>query len=247
MYIVLSHSRRKLVTFRKKEKYINYFKSPLVPKDTIKTEYVRLFEPQDIIFNNNRIANDPREYLADNLIDFDFQDTLGPQDVHDSYIQNGLSGTHKASETEPKTDAKFKDLISFSGSDPDILEILTKIKKRNCRMVKYDDRKELDIIYDTFITGTENVKSQVMTVLREMFREGLTCPTGTVSRVREAAFIDYPEKMPVSKQNLQQQMLAKASIFQGNYSELRKSLVSEYSDVYPEEDLHKIIDEWKLE
>jgi hypothetical protein len=243
LYNILTFERRKMITVHKTSKYNNTFKSKLVPKSTINTRYVRVFEPQDIIFNNG-IMDDPRNYLDDRLIQFG---DSGSQDVHDSYIQNGLSGTFKESESDLKTEAKFSELLSFSGKDPEILDVLTKIKKRNCKMVKYDDRPELDIIYDTFKTGTANVKSQVMTVLREMFREGITCPTGTVSRVREASFIEYPEKMPVSKKDLQQQMLAKASIFEGNTAALRNHLVSHYSDVYPEKDIHEIIDEWKLD
>lgn len=251
----------RLVTYKRKTTYPNKFS--IVPKKEIDTVYEKVFEPRDISelteqgTANLDLINDIHNYLID-LEPLEIQVKKTPlesiisdsQNVHDSYIQSGLSKDYVSPKKDKLTDSdKMNSILEYSGWDPDIEKAVCRIKKRNTEMTKYNDDTEFDILWDTFNSGCENVKNQLLVVLKSLqLSEFLPCPTGVVSQIRESIFINEPEKAPVHQPLLQQCMLNKASVLAkepGMTSRIiSDKLIAEYKSIYPEKDLRKIIDEW---
>ena len=242
----------KLVTFKRKCKYPNKFS--IIPKVSIDTVYEKVFEKEDIShLNTNMITID--DYIID--IENEPQKTSRPlesvisdsQNVHDSYIQSGLSHNYTETPDDFTDIQKMNTIIEYSGEDPIIEKMVCKIKKRNVEMTKYNGSTEFDILWNTFNSGCENVKNQILLILRQFsLSEFLPCSTGVASQIREASFINCPEKMPIHQALLQQHLLAKASVLNReenmNFETVKSKLISEYSDIYPVKDLEKIISEW---
>ena len=246
----------RLITFRRKTTYPNKFS--IIQKTEIPTVYEKVFEPRDIVeLETERVVT-----IHDYLIDLEpvelptkkktpLESVISDsQNVHDSYIQTGLSYNYKPLEKTDITDAdKMNMILEYSGWDPMIEKAVCRIKNRNTEMTKYEDDTEFEVLWNTFTTGCNNVKDQLLLVLKGFqLSENLPCPTGVTSQIREAAYINEPEKTPIHEALLQQYMLNKASIYAKEHnmtSELIKDkLIDEYSAIYPEESLTKIIDEW---
>lgn len=223
----------------KKSHYKNYHLTKL--PEYIPTEYEKLYQKQDLPF----LPEQPK-------IDIKYSKVY--RDPHDNLVQSALSKKYKEITKEmetiklpnEKTDAEKLGIIKSFYKDPVINEILDKIYTRNTNMILYKDQSEFDILWKAFSTGNNNVKSQLGIVLHEIQREGLKCPTGNVSRILEASFIDKPECIPLEKKDLQQVLLMKAAQLRNNHSpeETRNVLIQEYQDIYSDKKIREIIDSW---
>ena len=243
----------KLVTFKRKTCYPNKFS--IIPKTNIDTIYEKIFETEDLNQLSSRQIT-----IEDYIIDVQKEEpekvftplesvVKDSQNVHDSFIQSGLSYNYVEEEIDLTDAQKMNSIIEYSGEDPVIEKIICKIKKRNVPMTLYNDSTEFDILWNTFNQGCENVKNQILLTLREFsLSEFLDCSTGIASKIREAAFINCPEKMPMHKALLQQHLLSKASILHNeqnmDFESVKAKLIQDYSDTYPAEDLRQIIFEW---
>jgi len=244
----------KLVSFKRHTNYPNKFS--IIPKNSIDTVYEKVFETEDI----NQLATRQitiEDYIIDVDVETEPEKNYTPlesvikdsQNVHDSFIQSGLSHNYIKEESDLTDTQKMNAIIEYSGEDPIIEKMVCKIKKRDVPMTLYNDSTEFDILWETFNQGCENVKNQILLTLRQFsLSEFLDCSTGISSKIREAAFINCPEKMPIHKALLQQVLLAKASVLHNeenmDFNIVKTKLISEYSDIYPTEDLEELINEW---
>jgi len=225
-YFIYTTCRPKIMTESFKTKYRGCVKNQF---KTIPTEYQNLYQYEDVPF----IKKEPAKVET-------------KIDVHDSSIQKGHSLKYSKETNSTQNEV---DILQYTQNDKDVQVVLEKIQKRNSPMVLYNMEPEMSVINQTFKQGDTNVKNQVITILREIGREGLMCPTGVVTRIREAAFINEPEKLPVTENMLQQQMLTKAAALNNTFQDYRKTkqaLLDEYSEMYPRDKIQKIIDEWDL-
>ena len=238
LFLLMRFGFRKPIIIKKKENYINTF--DFLPKKYVNTVTEKVYMPEErnLITYADFTFDDLDQTLSKNIKPV----YLDSQNVHDSYLQNSLSKDFKLSEINPeKCENK---IISFANNDPEIIDVVEKIKKRNIKMIKYNNSTEFDILCDTFEKGDDNVKNQIILVLRSWISD-IPCCTGVVSNIREASFINTPERIPVHKNTLQQLMLSKASTY--NTSDLkiiREKLITEYSSIYLLKDIEKIIDDW---
>lgn len=228
-YTVYTFSKPKIYSYDIKTNYYGNIKREL---KKIPTQYSLLYQIDDVPFIEKQIKK----------IQIPKTKKYNSIDVHDSFIQQGHS-KHFLNENKSGNEQ------SIESFDPQVKNVLNQINSRNNKMVLYNMESEMDVIQKTFNNGDTNVKNQIVTVLKEIESEGLMCPTGVVTRIREASFINHPENMPVTKSILQQQMLHKAASlnekFQ-DYSKTKQALLNHYSH-YPKESVESIINEWNLE
>lgn len=257
----------------KKTKNLKNNEYKFIPEN-IKSTYEKVYQP------NEAPEPVPKYVPQITLADFDGIDdrqfNFGPvqpqpkdftQDVHDSYIQSGLSKSFKENvikknedkiyeNADKKKQEKINEIIKYAGPENSakVKKVLDLISQRNNKMVLYDNKREIDLIYDAFSTGNQNVRNQILLVLSEIELEGVKndkldiCATGTTSRILESTFIDNPQKMPVEKASVEQGMMSKASFYfyeqNKSMEETKENLIKDFSDVYPVDKIEKIINEW---
>lgn len=230
-FIIILGLRPKMHEYKIKTNYYGRVKHQF---KKIPTNYNLLYQTEDVPFIQKELKT--------------FRNKNFKIDVHDSFIQKGHSNNY-GSENFTNFSGESQSIFDFS-KDKQVQDVLKKIQDRNKPMVLYDMQPEMTVIEKTFQNGDKNVKHQIINVLKEIDSEGLMCPTGVVTRIREASFINEPEKIPVTKSVLQQQMLNKAASlnqeFQ-DYSKTKEALLNHYSDTYPTDQIQSIIDEWNLE
>ena len=237
LFLLIKFGFRKPIIIKKKENYINTF--DFLPKKYVNTITEKVYMPEE----RNMIITYADFTFDDNILSKNEKPVyLDSQNVHDSYLQNSLSKDFEISEINPEK-CKNK-IITFVNNDPEIIDVIEKIKKRNIKMIKYNNSTEFDILCDTFEKGDTNVKNQIILVLRSWISD-LPCCTGVVSNIREASFINTPELIPVHKNTLQQMMLSKASTYNTtDLKVIREKLIQEYQQTYLVKDIEKIIDDW---
>jgi hypothetical protein len=189
-----------------------------------------------------RYINPLEMYIINEIIPVNGRETrdevrrpvIDTQNVHDTYVQKQLKSTYKT----VKNDAGCnyfdeKDILNHASNlkkdTKNLGNIIKQIKDRNSSVTNFDSDNEYTILKNTWMSGNENVKEQIINNLLDCEEDKiLVCPTGTTSRIIESTYIDNPENMPKTKDMFTTEMLSKASL-------IRNTLDSSISHLTDEE------------
>lgn len=230
---------------------------------TITTRYQRIFNTGDIEFYLNDILGDfgseiPRDLQI--LKDRDYASYKFVNDrenLHDSFIQKGLSEKYKLMLTDgtKNTEAKLKELLR---AFPKQNSVINRIANSRNKLTMYNNRTQLEILYDVYNNGSDNVKAHLGQILSEIQSEGLKCSMGNISRIVQASYVENPEQIPITQAMVTQQMLMRAGIIskelesQGNVDpkliskQITETLVAEYGKQYGEKQITEMVKGWNL-
>jgi hypothetical protein len=176
------------------------------------------------------------------------------QNVHDTSVQNNLKNKYK----EYNKDLNYstnsvniqREIMNYT-RDPRVIEAIRQISRRNCSLTNFDDEKELKILENTWKSGNNLVKEQIIKELRDCIDSNgqLYCPTGVASRIVSAKYIEEPEKFPVDKNTLNTEILSKAYIIKKDNPEISKEELTEiitqdYSSVHDKEFIISVMSPW---
>lgn len=232
--------------YRNPQPYRSHVRRPMIP-----TVYTQIYDPHD----DNRPGTGTGTGLGQVPLTPEARFINDEQNVHDSAIQNAIVQRYENLEKDAEEGYVQRMIQYFDDSE------ITKVIRRMCRFkvpLSRFNKTQIEILGDTFESGDDNVRGHLRRVLSDMTRpwkkgdkgfDGFRCPTGNVTRILEAAFINDPQNMPRTKAMLQQEMLMRASVLSrehASFDRVRSDLVKEYSGAATEADLHDIINEWGM-
>ena len=172
---------------------------------------------------------------------------LDNQNVHDTFVQKDTQRIYNEFQREPL----YVSEPDFSSLDPEILDIVHKIQKRNCYISNLDNN-EYSILTNTWNKAqyNSNIKDNLILQLKDSLNENneLYCPTGVVTRIVSSLAIENPEQMPKDRGTVNTEVLAKFSKLQSENENLDKETIRELVlQDYPKETVKSIdslIDTW---
>lgn len=173
---------------------------------------------------------------------------LDNQNVHDSFVQKDTQRIYKDVQNNIITSQGDPD---FSSLDPEVINIVNKIKNRNNYISNLDDT-EYEILKNAWNQAeyNNNIKENLILQLKDSINEDkeLYCPTGVVTRIVSALSIENPEQMPKDKGTVNTEVLAKFSKLQSENENLDKECIRELVlQDYPKEtveSVNSLIDTW---
>ncbi len=172
---------------------------------------------------------------------------LDNQNVHDTFVQKDTQKIYNEFQREPLCVSE----PDFSSLDPEILDIVHKIKKRNSYVSNLENN-EYNILKDTWNKAqyNNNIKDNLILQLKDSLNENndLYCPTGVVTRIVSSLAIENPEQMQKDRGTVNTEVLAKFSKLQSENENLDKESIRKLVlQDYPEETVKSVdslIDTW---
>lgn len=208
----------------------------IIPEQTrIIPEQTRIIPPtipqrvNGIIPTNNRLDR----FIINDILEND------QQNVHDSIIQKSISKEYNSIE-KGKNPRILEDIINRNPQHSrEIESIIESIKKRNSSIYNLNGDGELNVLENVWNNGNDNVKDQIINELLDCKKDtgDLYCPTGVVSRIIQANFIENVNNIPRTKNVYKEEMLSKASILKEKNLDLtelefKDLLLNQYSKDY---------------
>lgn len=199
--------------------------------------------------------SDPIDELLDVAEEIDIAYFLNEdvQNVHDTIIQDNLKHAFEKSRnviTTGNRNATFHadEIHAYSGYDTGVMDALKKINNRNAYVDNFQSN-ETDLISNVWSAGSDNVKSNLLIQLKECVSEhgSLHCPTGVASRIVSASCVEHPEKSPVTREILNQEILHKYSrLSDAGYDKqtIIDRIIQSYDGTYSPEKIKSVMDEW---
>jgi hypothetical protein len=249
-----------------------------VPRDVIvlkaknsiyssKPEVDLIFEKDDIAYYTEQ----PR-FLLDYL-DFDLENEqvevpiINNQNVHDSFVQKTVRSLHSGENLHNSgKNTAVKEILKTVGDDSDIKKVLEKIESRNATITNLNNKKEIDILGEVWDKAKkdEDIKAYFLTQLGDCYENySVVCPTGVVTRLVSSLAVKNPEKLPRTKENVNDEMLTTASKLrqkledEGRFLELSdeeqvkqfktkllNKYYNDYSSLMSREEINKMVDPW---
>jgi hypothetical protein len=256
------------------KKTLKFKVKPSVFNENFDTEL--LFEPADIIHYNETALP-----LYEQLI-FDFNEldnelpqveipNVDKQNVHDTtvnrYIRNAYNNIPQ-DENNNDFIEEIKEQITTKNSNKKkkILEVLNKIKDRNASITNLNNQSELSVLMNVWNQAktNENIKNELYNQLIDCIEnDNVVCPTGVVNRLTTALLIETPEKMPKTKEIINNEILQTASQVRNELEddedyqalssksqnlEFKNALMDiiekEYEGIHTKEELAELIKDW---
>lgn len=257
-------------------------------------EYV--FDDSDIKYYNQieREFNERRKlYSDDNELPFHnnndelplhtVYDWIDPdaQNVHDRVIQKKLRQQYENVKGTKSCGGNQLDSINDYINRSSLLQedkrkcqlVLRKINERNAELTNFGGDREVEILYNTWRSGDDNVKDYLLQQLLDSVDMARTdgsdieiyCPTGVASRIVNASLVNEPEKMAKTKEVIHQEMMQTAANLRSKLEEteeykeldeetqserLRSSIQEKYKEDYittgilEENEINEMTKEW---
>lgn len=232
----------------------------------VKDEELLVFEPEDIDY-----------YELNNLYDIDLDlenDAVNiyrdSQSVHDSHVQkiirNDFKNTFEKNTFEKNTFEEnniivIDDVLQYSKNNfkkdyTTTKKIIEDICHRNSPIINLDGIAEKELLIKTWLKcDNKNKKDQFILELNDCLEKNgsIVCPTGVTTRILSSLYIEEPEKYPVTKGILKQEMLQKASMLRSSnpdedIDEFKIKLLEKYNEDYKDiltpEDIINETKEW---
>jgi hypothetical protein len=249
-----------------------------VPRDVIvlkaknsiyssKPEVDLIFEKDDIAYYTEQ----PR-FLLDYL-DFDLENEqvevpiINNQNVHDSFVQKTVRSLHSGENLHNSgKNTAVKEILKTVGDDSDIKKVLEKIESRNATITNLNNKKEIDILGEVWDKAKkdEDIKAYFLTQLGDCYENySVVCPTGVVTRLVSSLAVKNPEKLPRTKENVNDEMLTTASKLRQKLedddrflelsdeeqveqfkTELLNKYSNDYSSFMTQEEINEMVDPW---
>jgi hypothetical protein len=170
------------------------------------------------------------------------------QNVHDTIIQDNLKHAFENSRNAITSGDTLDAIKQYSGYDIDVMGALKLINTRNAYVDNFQSN-EIDLVSKVWSAGSDNVKSNLLIQLKDCVDEhgSLCCPTGVSSRIVSATYIDQPEKSPVSREMLNQEILHKYSrLSDAGYDKetIVDRIIQSYHGMYSPDKIKIVMDEW---
>lgn len=170
------------------------------------------------------------------------------QNVHDTVIQKNIkSAFDKTSKLIHNYKSTLEEILDYSKNEK-VKEILEKIDKRNAYISNLKCN-ENEVIERVWSSSDDNIKSQFINEILDCVDKNgfLYCPTGVVTRITSAVYINNPDMAPKTKKMLNQEVMQKFGYYYSiNNDKLiaKEKTINDYYSVYPKETIAELIDEW---
>lgn len=150
--------------------------------------------------------------------------------------------------------------------DDNINNIIDFIKKRNSPITNLQGKTEVQVLQNAWglAKTNENIKDYLRSQLLECLEVGaIVCPTGVVNRIVSSCYIESPELLPRTKNQIDQEMMQTAANVrdnlekQDNYIQLPEEekhlifkkdfierLKKDYKEILEEEEIIERISPW---
>lgn len=220
----------------------------------------------DLYYYNNRVlpfterienyieeAFIPVEIVMAEPLNIEINNTLlrdlngGSQNVHDTFVQESIK---KAQKNIQHGSENYINEIQETFKDDGINNVLKKIQRRDA-YISNVDKTETGIIRDvwSFVKNDENLKEDFKDQLLDCIdKDGnLVCGTGVVTRITSSLFINDPEKMPKTKEMINQEILNKFSkLYTGTEDKqiIKQQILNDYTEESMKKKVNDLIDEW---